>query len=187
MLEINERINGNGGPEIGVKTKEGEFIISYENGNLYIGCFESQYKSDVNDDKIEFTIPKENKNIYNIFSKFIRKSNVNILGNLVDYEIPNFTALTSDDYAPNESSLVVFEQDNKQVKITFNKSTSKDKLNSYFIEIKNAALTTPRNVVLLTLLNDLICNKYEQLPIDNIDEIVICGTSRVRTDSRVSK
>lgn len=182
MLEIEKRINGNGGPELGIKTNEGEFIISYENGSLYIGCFETKYNSLEIGDSLEFNISKEHKSIYDIFSRFIEKSNAELFGNSDIYVIPNFTTLMSDDYEKNETSFVTFEKEKEQIKIVFDKSKSSNKLDSYFVAVKNAALTTPKNTRLSNLFTELYYDEYKQMVMEGIDQLEVENIPRVRTN-----
>lgn len=185
MLKIEKRKNENKGPEIGIKTNEGEFIISKENGNLYIGCFEKDIKVPImRGNQVEFKITKEEEGIYNIFNDFFNGIS------LLDEEEISEKVFTSDDYAgySTTSSLRIKKNTEEEtISFIFKKSESDTEYDSYFIKFKDIDIPTEIHYIyLVELINELLIYSptYGQITIDDlINNLSVVDEEYVRSRS----
>ena len=190
MLELSKKINGNGGPEIGLRTNEGEILISYENGNLYVGCIEKNYQLPIENEVMNFNIlEKDSPDIYGIFNNLIIGVSADIAGmkdNNPFAEYFDSITLDSDEFDLEETSFISFErnEESKSIKISISKTKSKGDYNSYFVTFKNAAITNQLNNRLLTAVTELLTYTpdYKQITIDDIKNLYKSSQKRVRTN-----
>lgn len=191
MLKIDKRLNQNNGPEIGIKTNEGEFIISKENGNLYIGCFEKNVRVPAtSDNKIEFKITKEDKGIYKIFSDFFKGIC------LQDEEEVTEKQFSSDDYVEELSASTLTIKNNikeETISFIFEKSKSNTEYNSYFVKFEDIDIPTEIHYVyLVELLDELLIYTptFGQITIDELLKslnVIDEGYIRTRKNSRINQ
>lgn len=188
MLELDKRKNQNNGPEFGIRTNEGEFIISHETGKVFIGCFENQYNNPIKDDSsIKFKITNENQELYQIFSDFIDGCNRFEYYGRMHAILPNWVGFTSAGCSVNEASRVIFvrnDQDN-YISVIFEKSKFKHEHNSYFVDMNGIPVSNDFNLNIFTLLDRLLTYSptQEQIAFEDILNEEENGISRVRCNN----
>lgn len=125
MLRVETRKNGNNGDEVSVYTNEGEFILSREFEDLYIGFIDSE-----NNEPKEFKITKEDINIYNIFHKLIFWSS--------EKKDSNEAILVSDENGQEIKSTLTLKENEEcsEISLIFTKSRSKEWQDTYFVKLE---------------------------------------------------
>lgn len=145
MLEIETRTNQNNGPEVIVKTKEGNLIFSKELNNLYIGYFE---EVEDKEKPKEFKINKENNYIYTSF--------LSLFHGIKEKQDATSVTLYSDGFMADEeeSTFTIRLNNDETISVILTKSISRE-LDSYFVCIEDIEKYSVENLFLNAFFKEL--------------------------------
>lgn len=186
MLELSKRISENEGKEIGIKTNEGEFIISKEIDeayivevpellhDIYLGFYQ---KSENKDEAKIFTITDED---YYIYSCFLEFANV-----LKEFNMYDQSELITEDgsYNIGEKSIVRFtiDEEHNCIYVKFSKSKSKTHFNTFFVQKECVELDTDPINYHINQLFDKLYKYTADRSQTSIFDLENYGVSRTRT------